>query len=549
MSDQIVLRPFQQLFWQAVEGLSPSRQVIVADVHPGSGKTLAALHAANMLWRQGIIDRVAVYVPRLNLCQQFEKDWAGAQSLYQSPVMPAVVHRTNEAPLFRRPAVGVVSTYASLAASPQMHLDLVQGGKTLLILDEAQQLGVGPDGTLSAKYAQQLASAARMTFVLSGTPYRADNKPLLLAQYRQGQGRQLLCADVVASYERGVAEGYLRPCVATLASGKAIYAYFDGLTKEVSTDTLQKGLQHILQSEGFWADMVDTAVDRVRNLQTVHPQFCGLIAACSQDHARAIKQYLARRHPTIRSLIAVSSDDQVAHESLRAFRRGGYDILISVRMAYVGYDHKPIAVVLVLSDFRDEGFLRQLVARGMRMWDAVAPDQQHLHIIAPDDPKMRIFLHTLEHESTRGLKSQLKHPKPGSGQAGDRVVVGQVEQSEVTDWREHRVQLQPPAGTAQMTFDLHGDMGHHVVLAAPSTESVEQADDSATQRERENDLRKQIARFARQCDERTKKQDALWQHGYTMAKYNRTVGGRTTATENMEQLAKRLMYVQRQLKK
>lgn len=553
MPDRVELRPFQQAFTDAVIASQGGTRIVVADVHPGSGKTLAALHAANMLWRRGEIDRVAVYVPRLNLCQQFEQDWQRMRGLYDAPVMPSIVHRDNEPPLIRKPSCGYISTYASMQAQPALHLSAVRGGKTLVIFDEAQQLGIdGTDSTKSALIAQSIGDAAHSLFVLSGTPMRADSKPLAFATYLSSETRMVLQPDVLASYAQGVAEGYLRPCVATLANGEALYEHFDGTQEAVVLSDMTSGLQRVLASEGFWRDMVDTTVDRVRLVQqTIHPGMCGLIAASTQEHARDIAAYLARRHPTLKTLVAVSADSAVAHERLRAFRRGGYDILISVRMAYVGYDYKPITVVLVLSDFREDGFLRQLVARGMRMWADAPRDQQILHIIAPDDPAMKVFLDQLQDESMRGM-TRRKSPTEGEAKRGSwqRKQAGTVTQAVVTDWREHTMTTSAVnAGTTtQSQFDLAGMM-HEVVIQKAEMPKVAAAPDEKSQQELERHIRATIATLARRYDAMQMRTDPSWKYGYATAAYNRTVGGRGVAKEPMQQLEQRLAYFKANMRK
>lgn len=80
------------------------------------------------------------------------------------------------------------------------------------------------------------------------------------------------------------------------------------------------------------------------------------------------------------------------------------DILVTVRMAFIGYDCPEITVVGVLTHYRDGGHLMQLVGRGLRVWDKMPPREQSCVIVAPDDPKMQGFLSLLRDENEQGLK-------------------------------------------------------------------------------------------------------------------------------------------------
>jgi hypothetical protein len=100
----------------------------------------------------------------------------------------------------------------------------------------------------------------------------------------------------------------------------------------------------------------------------------------------------------------VSADGAAAQKALQDFKTQPADILVTVRMAFIGYDCKPITVVGVLTHYRDQGHLMQLVGRGLRVWDDEPFDEQTCHIIAPDDPQMQEFLGQLREEQDEGMR-------------------------------------------------------------------------------------------------------------------------------------------------
>lgn len=163
-----------------------------------------------------------------------------------------------------------------------------------------------------------------------------------------------------------------------------------------------------MRDKGCYQRLVDETIAKVRELQLSWPMYCGLIAAADQTHARAIQKYVSWQHPHIKTLLALS-DDPASQTGLDDFKQGGYDILITCAMAHVGYDYPPISVVCILSLVRDQGWLHQLVGRGMRVVNIPDPavnEMQRVYIIAHDDPEMTNFLERLRSESEQGLSQR-----------------------------------------------------------------------------------------------------------------------------------------------
>ena len=69
-------RPFQREVVNSVlDGMASGRRTTVVLASPGSGKTLAYQAVATYAYREGLVDLVAVFVPRIILAQQCELDW------------------------------------------------------------------------------------------------------------------------------------------------------------------------------------------------------------------------------------------------------------------------------------------------------------------------------------------------------------------------------------------------------------------------------------------------------------------------------------------
>ncbi|MCB0079482.1 MAG: DEAD/DEAH box helicase family protein, partial [Caldilineaceae bacterium] len=215
------LRSHQQ---QAVDAAldKPHGGVLTAVIPPGGGKTILALAVLDALYKAGRIDSALVLTPRLGLCSQFELDWKTVRTHFQPNALGAILHRENSAIDGLR-AGGYVTSYQSLCADPVVHRRFARrrAKRLALVCDEAHYLGQklhgAGDTTQAAKILSELDEYAAFKLVMTGTPYRSDENPIIFAQYDHN-GK--IAADVEISYADGVTQGFLCPFDAMLFDGK-----------------------------------------------------------------------------------------------------------------------------------------------------------------------------------------------------------------------------------------------------------------------------------------------------------------------------------------
>lgn len=580
--DQVTLRPFQKRFVEiGLERILNGDKVLVANVHPGSGKTLASQTLLNELARRGFIDSAAIFVPRLNLCEQFELDWKEIKRNYAEPRMGDLEHRHNALPLLGRHPnqFGYVTTYDSLTDDLEIHLHEFSKhrGRIALVLDEASQLGMreGLDvgGTQSARAVMQLYEMARFTIVMTGTFYRADGLPILpeLVEYStpDENGQRVLQAHVDATYTEGTREHYLRHFEFLAKDARAVREYLDRSQVEKISDQ-DSGFSDILMHGDFWHPMVDHTIQTIREQQKIHPYLCGLISAARQSHAKAIRKYIEDKHPSVRVLLAVSEDGSKAHEALSDFKErndGKYDILITVGMAYIGYDYKPITVVCCLNAIRQEGWLRQLFARGMRVMKELPYEAQTLIAIVPDDRRMQEFCERLRTESRQGIREReqrdggdildRKQPELSFISNVDNITTrafghepgADVDVHEYPLWEEVRQKNMPQTPLTnfrQAVADILGKVGHHPQAQTTDTAGTNQRPTRTTDKW-EGQLSKELDELCSQCDaERGAPGKVRW--GFTHDLRVRAFGKKVKYC-NVEELKEQIEWAKSDLKK
>lgn len=388
----------------------PQGGTLTTVIPPGGGKTILALAVLDALRKARRIDAVVVFTPRLGLCSQFELDWKSVRSHFQPNAMGAIVHREN-ASIDSLRAFGYITSYQSLCADPTVHERFVRRykGRLAIVCDEAHYLGEklygSGDTTQAAKLLAQLGEYAAFKLVMTGTPYRSDENPIVFAEY-DDQGR--IASDVQLTYGDGVAQGFLRPFDATLFDGtlsqtrrrqRGGVAYYR--TEEVELRYTSQQLTKVATDPQFWEVAARHAYEKVKELQESWPSYCGIAGCANQEHARQVVEYL--QSLGARCLLAVSDDSQ-AHDNLRLFKSGGRDMLVTVGMAHVGYDYKPIAVAAVLNGVREYNWLDQFTMRAGRVLPNRPAVEQTAWVFGMNDLAMRRYVNAKRDEAGRVVR-------------------------------------------------------------------------------------------------------------------------------------------------
>lgn len=413
----------------------PEGGTLTAVIPPGGGKTILALAVLDVLRRTGRIDAAMVFTPRLGLCSQFELDWKGVRRYFEPHAMGPVVHLENASVGVQR-SFGYVTSYQSLCAEPRVHSRFARRHhrRVAIVCDEAHYLGHKLYGsgetTQAAAILAELGEHAALKLVMTGTPYRSDENPIVFARY-DGSGR--IDADVQLSYSDGVAQGFLRPFDATLFDGKlmqtrrrhrhgkTVYA-----TEEVELRFTSQQLTKVATDPQFWQLAARHAFEKVKELQEMWPRYCGIAGCANQRHARQVLDYLEGLGA--RCLLAVS-DDSDAHANLRTFKNGGWDMLVTVGMAHVGYDHKPISVAAVLNGVREYNWLDQFTMRAGRISPERPRAEQTAWIVGMNDRAMREYVARKRSEASSAIKTEADEEELpeaggdwGTGESGPSVV-------------------------------------------------------------------------------------------------------------------------------
>ena len=379
--------------WQ-LEALDPIVAQIVdsgaatLSAAPGAGKTLFAGMVFDALFDQDVVDRLVVVAPRLTIVDQWVDSLRDGLHLELKPF--AAVERPGQQ--------GVVTTYQSLTGDNLDVHRLSRQARTLLVLDEVHHLGE-PSHSAWARNVTELAGSVMPPDLhvagvlnLSGTLWRSKrSERISTVRYRaEGADRFVSEVDYNIPADRLVREGQLRAVdLYRIDARVSIQDWTNLEVRDMSMGDLDEeagaALRAIGGSAAFRQAFVRSVLERLeeahRSLGRHHSK--ALIVAATQNDARAFRtevdaQMRARGLSPLAELAI--SDEPESKAVLEQFRRSTQvGVLCTVDMAGEGYDCPDIAVVGFATNKTTPMYVRQVVARAMRVSDR----ERQMAIIIP----------------------------------------------------------------------------------------------------------------------------------------------------------------------
>lgn len=403
-----------------------TKKSITLDCTPGGGKTGAGTLLANRLLDAGIISSVLWLVPRLSLGEQVVDAFATGFGHKDGRQLCVVDGQDNlfapDLPNMPR-TVGHVTTYQTVAARQnyQRFSDAVAARPTLLILDEVQFLNddqpFADEGVRGWQpKVKAVRDAAAFTLVMSGTLWRTDNKRIPFVEYQRGDGstnypersKSYPLWDISYTLRDAVRERAVLPTEWRVRGGETHYA-FNGVeqTHDLASDggdEESRKVRTFLSSERVVHGILDDMVDDWRTFCRDRYQSRMLVMADRQADAAKMREYLQQRHNV--ACVLATSREEAAGRQLRHFRERKHgQCLVTVAMAYVGFDCPDLTHLAYLSAIRATSWMLQSFARVSR-FDARSPvpyDLQHAYVYGPDDQRFRDFCAWVREQTAMGV--------------------------------------------------------------------------------------------------------------------------------------------------
>ncbi len=390
------LRPWQL---EAVPGTlaTISREPVLVEACPGSGKTHFGLEVAYRLAASGDVSRVLIVVPTLGIADGWAR--AASSSSTATPTLPLRTQRDwRSTDPIGDDWLGAIITYHSLFASTEMFLAHATdpGHRTLVIFDEVHHAGEGNAWGLSAQEAFTEGSTAVLS--LTGTPFRTDREDIVFVPSDRGVARP----HFTYSYREAIRDSACRPVQFVEVKGETTYRTENGqietitfddesLTKGVMGRRLRTALEWIGEgsiAEKLLADANDYLVSLRRRGDS---DAAGLVVCVDCAHASAVADHMAAarilgQRPIVACSRLFNVNDPEPANAIRRFALSHDPWLVAVNMASEGIDIRRLRVVVYLTNRLTLLAFRQIIGRVVRIDPTNVDDHGRVYI--PGDPRL-----------------------------------------------------------------------------------------------------------------------------------------------------------------
>ena len=392
----------------------PVREIILS-VTPGGGKSFVPVIIAENLI-PAIAEKICWVVPRNSLKYQGEDEFCVPR--WQTGKRIRAAENGED---LSRGLAGYVTTYQAVGINAECHAREFRQHKYILFLDEFHHIAEGSEWHKAIK---PLVDAAVLVIKASGTLSRGDGQRIAFMDYANGEP-VLRNTDTqrVITYGRraAIADGSILPVEFMLVDGEATWKEIDGFenTSAISGEESAKALFTALRTE-FADQLLDKALKEYIEIVYNYREAKMLVVAPNIEIAKTYYDYLARR--SLHARIATSADTPQARKNIQDFKRGVYNILVTVAMAYEGLNVPQISVICCLSHIRSVPWLEQCFARANR----IAPCKDRAMIIAPADWSFKKVIRMIEREqlvplsNPDGQQELISEDKEGEGNGDPR---------------------------------------------------------------------------------------------------------------------------------
>jgi superfamily II DNA or RNA helicase len=195
---------------------------------------------------------------------------------------------------------------------------------------------------------------------VTATPFRADDLPV--------EGEMIYAYPIA----QAMREGYIKHIQASNVAPSALTFSYRG---DEHTHTLQEVLRlrentwfsrGVALAEVCNVSIVDASIEWLKHLRQSGHHHQIIAAACSVDHARAIRHLYEERGWTAQEIHSDMPDEQ--QKAIKArLRKGELDVIVQVQMLGEGFDHTSLSVAAIFRPYRSLSPYIQFVGRIMRV--------------------------------------------------------------------------------------------------------------------------------------------------------------------------------------
>jgi len=384
--NHIELRKWQKQAIKLYNDLNQKDFLAVAT--PGAGKTIFALYLAQGLLQKGVVEQIVIVTPSNRLRTQWTEKASQVSIELSSDFTKKIRYIVVPSDF-----LGLVTTYQEVSASKGEPFRWYCHSKpTFVIFDEIHHCGDELSWGDSIRNGFELAHSR---LLLSGTPFRSDDKPIPFVRYDEDGVLRKSHADYNYGYGDALQdEGVCRYVVFPTYDGEMTWSYDFEIKKATFEDKLlndqeaKHRLDTALSPNGDWLKTVlekaDQKIQEIRTkTESPHPEAGGLVITKDDNHARQIVTLLENITGEKPALATHKEED--ASREIANFEHSNRRWIVAVKMVSEGVDIPRLRVGVYATNIQTELFFRQALGRIIR-WVRGVKDQEAWFYVPKIDP-------------------------------------------------------------------------------------------------------------------------------------------------------------------
>lgn len=329
---------------------------------PGAGKTVMASTLAGRLFEENKIDLVLCFSPSVTVAINFEISLA------------KFTHYRMDGLLGSK---GRSLTYQGMLHLDELFWRLFDNNRIFVIFDEIHHCAgdsLDNSNAWGQTIIQNIQGRAAYTLALTGTPWRSDQVPIVLARYCQ---ESRIHCDYGYGLPQAVADNVCRRPQITLIdndniavgnSGKqTCYSSFGQLLKESKCS-----YQQLIEHEELITYLIEESSKKLNTIRKRIPNAGGLIVAASVEHASRIVRILEDKFSEQAYVATYRVDDP--QQIINDFKHNTEKWIVAVGMISEGTDIPRLRVCCHLTRVKTELHFRQVLGRILRSDDVIDND-------------------------------------------------------------------------------------------------------------------------------------------------------------------------------
>lgn len=389
--------------------------LIIASVTPGGGKSaMPVIIADNLI--PAIADRICWVVPRNNLKIQGEAEFIEPRWHTKHRIIAAA-----NGPDMPQGLSGYVTTYQAIAENPKVHFDEFSRHRYILFMDEPHHISVGSSWENAL---EPLVKMSTLCVDASGTFSRHDGKKIAFLKY-DGEYVDLKENETtrVINYTRkdALAEGAIVKIIPDLIDGHAEWkdSELDTAVQSAKISSYEDGhkaLYAALRTEYAYQLLSKGTMLFSNFINTEKADAKLLVVAPNIEYAKRYNEWLISKGHLSR--IATSEESDVALRNINDYKRGAFNVLVTVAMAYEGLSVPEISHLVLLTFIRSVPWIDQCLARLNR----VSKGKQFGLVIGPKDPKLLKAIKMINNDQMVPIQMQPEMFEPVAKKEGNGIV-------------------------------------------------------------------------------------------------------------------------------